>query len=119
MSNKNETLARCRMIWAIMVKTGKTKQRILNRIYNYHKQFLNTCPLCEYLKDIDGDINSQACAKCINWSAKTCESTGGAYNLYIEARTLSEYKSAAKAVLATIDRAIKAYDETGDWYDKS
>lgn len=113
--NKNEALARCRMIYAIVARDGCNKFKAIKKIHGTTKPFNTFCPLCDYttLKD---DYNT-VCANCINWGSyiNLCMSPGSNYMLHERAVTPSEYQNAGKMILKTIDKAIACYDRTGDW----
>ena len=114
MKNKNITLAQCRMIWAIMTKLNCNKNTAVYKIYGSYDMFESGCPLCSYARTAHNMLD---CDNCIRWGKDepykyACQVIfGSAYNIW-ERNNTSEN---AKAVLATIDRAIKLLDETGNW----
>lgn len=108
--NKNETLARCRLLWATMLKHNCDKYKALNIIYGPNKYllFTNNCPICDYVKS----ILDNTCINCIDWNGMPmCDVEGASYNTWRRIKS----KDSIKKVIKTIDKAIAKFDKTGNW----
>ena len=111
--NKNVTLARCRLIWAVMAKTGMLKYEAIYSICGASNILSSLlCPLCDYCKNKFYNTN---CEECIDWGGRWCKDSKSPYQEYNHHKSPEEIKIVAKNVLATIDRAITLYDKTGNW----
>lgn len=112
--NKNKALARTRMLWAYLAKEGCHKPVGCRAVFG-HTNFTNLCPIC--------DAVHAECNQCIDWSGRVlsyCEAGGSPYSMWRMGSSTTDRSRADRRMLATevvkvIDKAIKLYDETGDW----
>jgi len=129
--NKNETLARCRRLWVNIARMPyPDKGNMYGKLYghegkNLREINLNLCPLCEYVtKGGFYDIKTESCNRlCIDWTVdnnknqpKACEDGSNAsFFRFQNSYGVVDRISGARRVVESIDRAIKLYDETGEW----